>query len=370
MEEEEKSGGIHPAVYGVLTIVQGIAFIVAGLAALYLLYGLFSGGLNNIAGQSLAEKQRVLTNVTVSGQFLAVGLFVGAICTAFIYFTTEIAGYLLLLLAAVGFLGIPFIYSLTIGDASKPGVGVANTFEVFRNAVIAPGLAGAVLVIRDLVVRMVNAIRGRQFAFADLTLGGDATEEKKPRRTSVLGKCWEGNYCREYIRAHCPIFLSRKACWKERKGCYCEEEIVTSAASKSTIGVQLEMAPVSGYNFANPSTPGTHKAQLTEAQKIQRCHSCVIYNDHQTEKYKVLVPLALLATVILMAVFAFPLKLIVHQAFGSIDKVIEAIAFSKTKVNLAKPSDLAEWIFISALGLMACSKALQVLEWFVFKLKV
>jgi hypothetical protein len=370
MEEEEKSGGIHPAVYGVLTIVQGVAFIVAGLAALYLIYGLFFGGLNTIAGQSVAEKQRVLSNVSAAGQFMTAGLAIGAICTTIIYFTTEIAGYLLLALAALGFLGIPFIYSMTAGDGSNAGVGVAQAFKVFRNAMYVPAAAGAVLVVRDLVVRMINAVQGRHLAQMDLHFGGNATEEKKPVRTSLLGKCWEGSYCREYIRAQCPIFLQRKACWKERRGCYCEEDIIAGAASKASVGVQLEMAPSSLYNFANPTTTSPTKQHLTDAQKAERCRNCVIYNDHQQEKYKLLVPLILLGTVVLTVLFAVPLRIIVHNAFGSIDSIIEKIAFGPTKVNIAKPGEMAEWAFIGALGLMGCSKALQLLEWFIFKLKI
>ena len=370
MEEEEKKAGIHPAVYGVLTIIQGIAFIAAGLAALYLFYGLFSGGLNAVAGQSVAEKQRVLSNVGSAGTLLTAGLAVGSLCTAFLYFATEIAGYLLLALAGIGILGVPFVYSLTAGDSNQAGVGVAQAFNVFRNSSLVPAGVGVILVVRDLVMRVVSMVQGRQLASADLQFGGNAVPEQKPRRTSILGKCWEGGYCREYIRTQCPIFIQRKACWKERRGCYCEEDIFASASAKAGIGVQLEMAPASQYNFANPVTPKTQKAHLTDKQKAERCRNCVIYNEHQEEKYKILVPLTLILTVVLMVLIASPLRGTVHTAFGSIDKVIEKIAFGPTKVNIAKPGEFAEWLFVGALGLMACSKVLQLLEWFIFKLKI
>ena len=91
---------------------------------------------------------------------------------------------------------------------------------------------------------------------------------------------------------HCPIFLSRKACWREKRGCYCEEDIVAAAASKIN-GVVLDMAPDPKQNYANTArqvgTTGMENAYrkpaLSHAQKVQRCKYCVIFNEHEREKY-------------------------------------------------------------------------------------
>jgi hypothetical protein len=200
-------------------------------------------------------------------------------------------------------------------------------------------------------------------------------------RMSLLAKCWEGPYCRDFIRPHCPIFIARKACWREKRGCYCEEDIVSAAASKIN-GVILDMAPDPKYNFANVARQvGTsaadnpyRKPELSMAQKIQRCKYCVIYNEHEREKYTLLVPVVMVGSVLLCLLFTNVIRGGIGSVLTFTQGIVDRFSFgqgsSGTVAQLAHPNEAVEWAFVIAIAIIIVSKLLQVLEWACFKAKI
>ncbi len=399
---------IGPFLVNAGTWVMSAAFVAAGLGALYLLFALFSGNLAQLGGLPAADRARLMGVVALAGNALAGGLAIGAICALVVTWGEESTGYILLGGAAVLGLGVPFVYTLTGGQGAGNGatsVHVNMALARFIHAAYVPGAIGAGLAAFDIVKRLVSGVKPKTLEKEKLTYGGEA-RAGIPKRTSLLAKCWEGPYCREFIRATCPIFLARKACWREKRGCYCEEDIVSAAASKVQ-GVQLEMVPtqrpltpssaaasaapviradqitvISGGGAAHVpmenvggvgGNSGTsfRRVQLTHRQKIERCKNCVIYNEHEREKYKIMMPAAVLATLVLCFVFASPLRHLVGSSFGLMDSVLSKISFSGTpQKNFGNVSETAEWVLVGAIGLMLVSKALQLVEWVCFKAKI
>jgi hypothetical protein len=304
-----------------------------------------------------------------------------------------------------------------------------------------PAGIGAVLIARDVVLRFISALQPKHVESDNLTYGNEAKAEAKPIRTSLFAKCWEGPYCREFVRVHCPIFIKRAACWREKSGCYCEEEIVSQAASKVQ-GVHLEMVP-SGASAPTPPPPsspaatppvvtptrpvglssvgsppinrglghdplspppsagrggsvglsgvgssgvvhiqigneqpaavvtGNRKVELNAAQKRERCRNCVIYNEHQREKYKILLPLTFIGGIALCALFSTPARGLIGTGMIGLETLLARITFNSGPApKIAQPSDGAVWTLIGALSLMFLSKLLQVLEWACFKVKI
>ena len=392
---------IGPVVTTLGTFVMNGAFIIAGLAALYLLYALFSGSLADLASHPAADRTRLMGVVNFAGKAFAGGLGLGALCALIVTWGEESTGYFLLGGAAALGLGVPFVYNIAGGQGASNGtasVHVNTALAHFIHAAYVPGAIGAGLVFVDIVKRLVSGVKPKTLATENFTYGGEAAPQKMPPRTSLLAKCWEGPYCRDFIRATCPIFIARKACWREKKGCYCEDEIVNSAASKVQ-GIQLDMVPslsivpgggvgavgdlsgiaggmrdVGGGQSSKPLQSGAtpvRRVQLSHRQKIERCKSCVIYNEHQREKYKILMPVAVLGSILLCGVFATSLQHLVGLSFGSIDAVLAKISFSGEKSsNFKNVSGSAEWILVGAIGLMIVSKVLQLVEWACFKAKI
>ena len=115
-----------------------------------------------------------------------------------------------------------------------------------------------------------------------------AAAQDSARIRTVLSRCWELPYCRDNIREKCPIYVKRRGpCWWYKEGCMCEERIILQAVI-NTDWKQKAAKPDMAYNF------GQNRAGLTPAAKRERCRNCVIYNEHQRQKYKALVTVALI----------------------------------------------------------------------------
>lgn len=372
-------------------------FIVAGLASLYLLLGIFGGG---FAQATAADYARFKGVITVAEQALVLGLGVATVGLIISQWGEETTGYILVVVAAALGFALPFLFTSLGGVIS--GTAMKRSFSAFQTAAYLPGFLGALLIVWDVVRRFATAFQNRAVNPDEMEYGTDARKEHKRVRLSLLAKCWEGPYCRESIRPHCPIYVKRAACWKEKKGCYCEEEIVIAAASKVQ-GVMLEMAPASGFTFSNASTPTTtgaglqgmggsspvgfsgsvggqaaspapvtpSRVELTPAEKRERCRNCVVYNEHEQEKYRLLLPVVIIGSLLLVLMFAVPLRGSVDTVFKSVDALAARLAFTGgPRPSLTNPPDLVAWGLVAAVGLMFVSKTLQFLEWACFKAKI
>lgn len=363
-----------PIVYGVAVLLFRAALVVAALCSAYLLLGLFSGQLSNYPSLPKADRTRIFDNILLAGNLLNYSVAVSALLAAYLFFYEEITGYILGLTALVLYAGIPYAV-LFLG--ASPNVATRHALVAFPQAVWSLAICGGGLIIRDVILRLTDALQEKTLQRDLLQYGGDAQPEAaKPRpiRLGLLGKCWEGPFCREFVRVYCPIFLARKCCWREKRGCYCEADIVNNAASRMS-GIQLSMAPDARYNFANDPVPGARKkADLTPAQKRERCRHCVIYNEHQRRKYSVLLPVVIGGIALLCFVGAPVLRGYLGLGLAGLETVMQRFSFSDTTSGISwkfgRPSPTVEWIFIGSFMLMLVSKALQTLEWAIFKLKV
>lgn len=190
----------------------------------------------------------------------------------------------------------------------------------------------------------------------------------------------------------------------QQRGCYCEEDIVIQAAQKAQ-GVNLPMAPDAKYNFANAPTPasgglsavggvtpsvgpvilsigrtgvvtdeenfGRKKVELTINQKKQRCKSCILYNEHMREKYKILMPFVLGGGILMCLALSGMMRDGVGLIFQGMEKLAQQIAMSSGPgPRFGRPPEPVEWAMVAAFSLMIVSKMLQTLEWVCFKAKI
>ncbi len=365
---------LGPTAYGIAVLAMNVAFIVAGLAALYLLFAALVGAPHFGELTKAADKARVLGNIAIAAKALRFGLGAGSIAAGVVFLTEETIGLVMLAAAALIGFGIPYAYTFFGGDP-KGNLAAGRSLGAFPAAVLVPfGVAG-LLIARDIVVRLATAIRGKPEKKEDLTYGGAAEKEQKPVRLSLFAKCWEGPFCREFVRTQCPIYLKREACWRVKRGCYCEEDIVTAAATRVS-GVTLDMAPDRRYNFANPGGGGAATApkriELTMSQKKQRCRNCVIYNEHQREKYKILMPVVLIGGAVLCFFLLGSMRHYLGTGLAGIEGLMSRLSFlpGEKTPKMGKPSETTEWVFIGAFSVMFISKLLQGLEWACFKAKI
>lgn len=364
-------------VYNFLSLAMTLAFATAGLAAVYLLWGLFSGQLAGVDSLSKLDHERIVGIVSLASQTMAIGLGIGTLCLTALSWSEESLGYLILAGAAALGIGVPFLHTSMGGQSGS--VASATAVASFVTASIAPGVIGAGLIAWDVARRFMGATKDRPVEKMEMAFGATAEAEARPMRLSLMAKCWEGPYCRELIRPHCPIFIARKACWREKRGCMCEEEIVNEAVSKSS-GALLGMAPSPEFNYANPATPASRfsqsvaprRVELTMAQKRERCRNCIIYNEHEREKYKLLLPVVILGGIALVAAFSPILRDMIVWGFSILEKAVATVSLQGggSGIQFGHPTEAIQWAFIVAIGLMFISKLVQALEWMCFEVKI
>lgn len=245
----------------------------------------------------------------------------------------------------------------------------ANMASLTQTAMSALSFAGLVLGIGAIVYQVVDvAIRVRQrvkYGGREETLAQTEVKEEPDDEVHnvFMGKCWQLPFCRTFIRKSCPIYHSRRTCWKERVGCMCEETVILDALHDKVIPRDaVAAARYIPYN-----------TRLSAEQKAERCRNCVIYNEHQRHKYKLLLPAAIGATAIAYFAMHDSLLFATNRALQDIDSAVSRFAFTtaETGKELVTPvPGFLDEMMLFLVMLFVLSQLVKVIEYAVFKLKI
>lgn len=352
--------------------VLGPAALVSFLLALYLLWGLCSGAWSHQEMGLLPAARRQLTmdNIALVFHLLQASslLTLAALLTACAQ--VEGIGYWLLGAAAVFYAGPSFlasqIYPLRKMTASSASTAVLADFQLLAWLFAVPG---AVWTIVELVRRVAAAADLAAIQRANAKYGaGTKTQPKSKQRQVFLGRCWEGPYCRDHIRAKCPIHIKRRGpCWWYKEGCMCEERIVLQAMIAPDWKDQMARA------HQNQTLAGPRKHLSPEAKR-DRCRNCIIYNEHQRQKHKALTAAALVGVPAILA-WQFPvINSFVSVILHGLDKIFTRFSFGASPTGIPQLHDsayaLIAWVFVFALGVVLLSQVMKVIEYACFKLKI
>ena len=245
-----------------------------------------------------------------------------------------------------------------------------ESYQLVQRSLASIGIAGIILGIIAVITQIIDvSIRMRMRALygakGDLMKYGSGVKEQEEIRNVFMGKCWQLPFCRKFVREKCPIYHSRRTCWKERVGCMCEEDVIRGAME----GNVIPRDAVAAAKFI------PYNRKLTPAQKAERCRQCVIYNEHQRQKYKLLVPLSLLTVGGIYVLFKEPLLANTHKMMQNFDQAFGRFTFATgttetgERVASAPPGLLTEFILI-ALALLVLAQIMKVVEFCIFKLKI
>lgn len=340
-----------------------IAFLIS-LA--YILYGVFSGALNQGASE------RVLDNLRLMGQILTVASLVGT--AAFAFLSEEIA-----YTVAVGLVGIALMFGspvlLSSSLQGNAGEAAAVIGEWTRNA----SLAIFAVVGSRLLYEIIQQIR---------TAGSrrrerEGQEEISPLKKTKIGggiwsPCWGLPYCHDAVREHCPAYKARKSCWRFGYGCNCDpsliERLIRSGAletGKTTAshGSKQRVAQ-EAYVRSDLQADGAIRA----SERTIPCTKCPIYLDHQRQKFKIVNPIAIVAALIAMALAYKPLLAIYTL-------VVKTTAALASRLTFGPNRDAGQWFeylntsavqvfFFIIVGLLALAYVLKFVEWIIFVKKL
>jgi hypothetical protein len=362
----------------------------------YLIYGLFTGQMANAAGKS--ELQHATELVTQLSFYLNISLVITVIAASVLFYEAEAAGLVLLLIAAFMAYGLRFsIDFLFASDAARLTTGTLSklTLNEIQSAAFIVGVPGILLFVRSLFVRIMEGRRGPDLA--NMQFGNKAQREEVPRALiGAAAKCWQLPFCREAIRVKCPIYLSRTKCWKERVGCMCEENIILLATggeehkpidmTKSVGFVAIGDMIAKSEAEKRPNLPTRQgprgvriptNPHLSYTQKRDRCRNCVIYNEHQRQKYQFFSPIVTIMVPALVLWQFDWLRDWLGGALHSLDALIGSLKFTGESGG-AMPvvtKELTNSLFIEGfiilcLTMVIMTWALRFLEYCTFKIKI
>jgi hypothetical protein len=374
----------------------------------YLIYGLMSGGVGNWSSMDAAAQARIAANIQGTIFYFNIALIVLLVTSVILYYDEESLGYVLVVLALMLYFGVPFLVDSQMAGSVQNWEATRNVpmlalYGEARIAALILILPGVGLAVYDIVRRILEGGRGDRVDLTAMQYGG-GTKEIAPAGEALIGAmaaCWQLPFCRESLRVRCPIYHLKRKCWREGVGCMCEEMTIRQSlahifdkAPKTgnlDFATGLETAPEPMTESAVPTGPRPDLIRIPEIKKEQvriprnpsmpsqakreRCRNCIIYNEHQRQKYQLLAPLVVLG-VPALAFWQFGTLLDHLKAFlQTADRVMANLSFDPNvrNVGLASAtasSDVANVIMIACLVIIATTMVLRWLEYAIFTLKV
>jgi hypothetical protein len=358
---------------GVLALA-GIVYI----AALgYLLYEMWSG---NFAGPNWNTiythelRHEAVANIQLCAQVMWIAILFGTVLFLFLFYHEDYAGYSLLAGALLLQLGVPYATGLLYGQTHHaPTDATKEIFQLLIAQSWVIGIPGFILTLINIFKAIVEGLEDSRAKRANLKFGQKAIRDRKPRNV-FLGDCWNLPYCKDGIRARCPIFVKKSGpCWRNKRGCMCDQTIVLLAQAPNwKQNVAAAVGGIEGNSGTGPMPKLPPQPQLTKEQKNERCRQCVIFNVHQEQKYKLLVGIILTGTVVGLALYSDLLLGLTGDLFMQANNLVSRFSIS-THTTPLFPSgapQLVEWLILSSVLLVLVAKVLQVAEWVCFRIKI
>ena len=353
--------------------VLGFAGLVSGLLLLYLFWGLWSGAWSHtsLAHLTHAARARQMDNLALVFQLLRISSFVLITALLVCCAKAEGVGYWLLGTAIVFAAGIPFVtvqvYGLTQQTAGSVSQAAVKDFQGLAWLFGTPGVIWTVV---DIVRRLLSAADIAAVQRANAKYGhGVKKQPASTQRQVFLGRCWEGPFCKDGIRQKCPIFIEKRGpCWQRKEGCMCEERIVLQAMIAPDWKDQMTRA-----NQALAMGTGARKVLSPEAKR-ERCRSCIIYNEHQRQKHKVLTAFTLVAVPGILIYNFAGLQHLVNQFLSLADAAAQRFAFTANPAGIEflhnSSYSIFAWVMIFVFAVVLLSQALKLVEYVCFTLKI
>jgi hypothetical protein len=325
----------------------GGAMILVGAG--FLFFTAFAGGQATGAAETQA-----LGNLDILERVMQGGLIALAVGSTYAFWGEALLPACQLIFAALLF-GAPFYVPMLTGNQS-PAKVPSHALDAIHNGGTLFGVFAILVLIADLVMRVRDhAVQGVK---ADQMKYGKGIKFEEKAQSVFLGKCWQLPYCRKFVRERCPIFHSKRTCWKELVGCMCEEQVIRDAMENKPIPKDAILAA--------KMIPQNHR--LSIPQKQERCKNCVIFNEHQRHKYRAWVPGVVVAFLLVYGLLHGPLIAMTNGLIESVTKTAQNLSMQKGGAAQANTT-FAE-LLLAAIMTVLFSYSLKAVEFAVFKLKV
>lgn len=332
----------------------GLLAVLAATGFLLFTYFTFSGG------GTTASPDQAAFNISIFSKVLIVGMVAVGVGSTFLFWGEETLCAFQLMGAGLFYFAPLLVPALNGQSDANLAVPAASALATIQNGGMAFGVIALLVLIADVSVRI--RLRSVQGTKADQLKYGKGIKQEQDIRNVFMGKCWQLPFCRKYVRERCPIYHANRTCWKEYVGCMCEEEVIRNAMENKAIPKD----PAVAVNFI------PYNNRLPLAAKQQRCKQCVIYNEHQKHKYRLVLPIVLSVYAIIVAgAFNFWMGLM-ESLILKLNRIVGIATYQKAEAKAA--ADLVPYSFqmilLLCIVLVLVTYTLRLIEYLIFKAKI
>lgn len=392
----DASGFLSDAVLENIKKVFQVALGASLLLFGYLMWGLFSGAFADVVKEA-ATAQHAVQLVGQLSMWLNLCLVVTLLSSILLYYEEDSLGIVLVLVSAFLAYGLEFcITMLFASDAQRLTSGTAsqNVLKEVHLAAMMIGAPGVLMILRSMIARFTTARQGEDLT--NMQYGANVAREEVPKAMiGAFAKCWQLPFCRSGIRKSCPIFQAKTKCWKERVGCMCEENIILLAMGGTEQQKPVNMTKEMGFvPIGDLLSKGNEEKRaaittrvgprgvriptnphITDQQKRERCRNCIIYNEHQRQKYQFFSAPVTLSIPVLVAWQFDSLTRLINMLMKAIDSLFSHLSISGNGPSLDLYKSVAgsmpiETMLIVCMTLILMTWAQRLLEYCTFKIKI
>ncbi len=343
----------------------------SALALIYLVLAVLTGALAQASTATDASR------FTWVGLLLTYGVI--ALCLALMIRNYEDDSLIVIfgIAGAAVYLGLPML--LQFGLARSADASVVN-----RSVQILNGQ----FMFLGLFVWAVAALRACVFAVDRLISGDDAeglptsnrdiiskvaARPLKPNvatRKGPFARCWEQPHCIDFIREVCRPYAEKRSCWKLQTGCMCDVRYLYEAMRKdNTMGIRADEGMDDLIPDAESMGGGGHERKLY-------CKDCRIYLEHQRRKFKVLSPLAVPITIVIVLALTPLFSVAYHGLIAAVGRGIGFMWLTDARETVAQrfvddmSNQTAVYAALVMFGLFLLSAVMRFIEWMTLEMKL
>ncbi|MBL8087831.1 MAG: hypothetical protein JNM85_07145 [Chthonomonas sp.] len=341
---------------GFAKATAALAFLglIASAGLMFYYIGLFGGD-----GGSSAPIAAAMNNLVMARKALLASCFALGVSTTYLFWGDEVTGIIQALFGAL-LQFIPLWLPIVMAGANSSHTVVVQAMSDLQSGGLILLVIGVIVELAYVAGRVKDRIK--HGTRSDLMKYGKGIKSESIQNV-FMGKCWQLPFCRKFVREQCPIYHSRRTCWKERVGCMCEEKVIKGAME----GIQIPRDALLAAKYI----PYSHT--ISKEQKMERCRQCVIYNEHQRHKYKLSLPIALATVIGLYALLRPALLAVLERSMAQADKVISSATLREATGTLGTdPGGLVmlREVLLVCLMLVVMAYILKILEYVFFNLKL
>lgn len=351
------------------TVLAGSA-IVGGLMVLYLGVGVATGDLGRVAGQTAPERYKW------TGLLLSYAIVLGSLA----YVVRNASDDNFILIAAIAgvavWFGLPIALDLGIATVSTQASAQANpAVEFLRGRFVFAGIFLLLLAGVRACIYVADRLLA-EHSDESLPLSNRDVIERVAKRPIAknqktkrgpTARCWEQPHCIDFIKEVCRPWKEQRTCWKLQSGCMCDARYLYEALKQDqTLGT-----PASEGFAADAEALGG----LASERKLF-CRDCRIYLEHQRRKFRVLSPLSLPITVVLVYALIPVCEAVYAGIVHLVGRIVSAMWLSEQREAVASRfvDDMSNQGVVYAglviFGLFLWSGVARFMEWLTLEAKV